>query len=208
MFTSHFSNYLQKASRCNWQNTALHLSSCYLQVLRQHRNYIFTKGLDTSAFLPCGWVNKPWRESQNILDGAGLRQQLKWRLGQILAASFIWKRGLSGFGKTCWRYRTTWEPLITNSSAPLCFLEMYLMCFCLMHTVCLYLAIQNSHLHFVPAVRLSLWVHRVWRTRLTMEGGGSQQSRHMHRPPRSSPRHSVQWVSLSSHFVLKYLLCK
>lgn len=106
-----------------------------------------------------------------------------------------------------------WWLLITNSSTPSCFFEMYLMCFCLMHTVCLYLAIQNSHLHFVPAVRLSLWVHRVWRTRLTMEGGGSQQSWHLHRPPRSSPRHSVQWVSLSHissysfsacpHFVLK-----
>lgn len=63
--------------------------------------------------------------------------------------------------------------------------------------LCLYLTVWNSHLYFVPAVRLSLWVHRVWRTGLTMESGSSKQSWDMHRPPRSSPGHSVQWVFFS-----------
>lgn len=57
---------------------------------------------------------------------------------------------------------------------------------------------ETQHLCSAPAVRLSLWVHRVWRARVTMESGGSQQSWHMHRPPRSSQGHSVQWVP-SSH---------
>lgn len=164
---------------------------------------MFTEGSDESAFFSPCWVNKPWRDSAAHPWWVRLKQQLRRLPGQILAATFIWKRGWPGLWEKFQSYKTTSWPHFDNSSSSftharwpksLCVNKNVLD---VLLTVCLYLAVRNLHLCFVPAVRLSLWVHRVWCTRVTMESGGPQQGRNMHRPPRSSQRHSVQWVSSS-----------
>lgn len=117
------------------------------------------------------------------------------------------------FAQFCEEIPEVWWRLLTTS-APLCFIRMHLICFYVFNIDYDYLTVWNSHLYFVPAVRLSLWVHRVWRTGRTMESGSSKQSWDMHRPPRSSPGHSVQWVFFSfisfysCHFLITCVHCR
>lgn len=139
---------------------------------------------------------------QHILED--IKQHWKRAPAQILASPYICKRGCPGLGINSTDVKQSVDLFLIQASWPFHLHAHMPHAPCTVNTRTSFQSpyiwfmkatVWTSHLCFVPAVRLSLWVHRVWRSTVPMESCHSQQGRNLHRPAGPGQRNSVLWVS-------------